>query len=70
MGVGPITHRKWVLDREPDNLNHIAMVGRCLRGMGDYAGAIAAPYQGTGAVLGVPKCGVWSLPVLPTPLMG
>lgn len=36
-----ISHREWVLERDAGNLNQIAMIGRCLRGMGDYAGAIA-----------------------------
>ena len=33
--------RRDVLDRDPDALNHLAMIGRCLRGKGDYEAAIA-----------------------------
>lgn len=35
-----ITEREWSLKREPDNLNHMAMIGRCLRGLGRYQDAI------------------------------
>jgi len=33
--------RRSILQQDPDNLNHLAMVGRCMRGKGDYEGAIA-----------------------------
>ena len=35
-----IALRQAILADDPSNLNHLAMVGRCLRGKGDYAAAI------------------------------
>ena len=35
-----IALRRELLEAEPDNLNQLAMIGRCLRGKGDYPAAI------------------------------